>query len=482
MTEHITIPRSEYETLKAENVQFRSEISVLREELKALRAQLSKDSHNSSKPPSSDGFEKPNRTQSQRESSGKAPGGQPGHKGATLMQREHADETVIIIPRECEHCGQVFDAKTTVTRLLGRRQVLDLRKEGGFWCIEYQSWSCECNPCGEISVGQYPEWATRPIQYGPVIQAISIYLTSHMMLPYGRVRECLADLHGCILSTGTLHRFNRNAYELLEYVEGLIQQGLINAKVAHFDETGINIKGLLHWLHVASTKRLTYYTIHAKRGDKGMDAAGVLPNYRGIAVHDAWGSYHKEQFQHMTHSLCNAHLLRDLTFAIEEHGDRWAKSMKRCLKKMKQMADQARASNRIRVDPALVRRLEQRYDRIMTRGFSEYPPPRIRGPKRRGRKTQPFGKNLLDRFYEHKDKVLVFLFNLDVPFDNNQAERDIRMTKVQQKISGCFRSFAGAQYFCRIRGYISTIKKQGFNVMDALTGVMVNNPPIPNLA
>jgi transposase len=269
----------------------------------------------------------------------------------------------------------------------------------------------------------------------------------------------------------------------LEYVEGLIKQGLIDADVAHFDETGISIKGVLNWLHVASTEQLTHYTIHAKRGDKGMTDAGILPHFHGVAVHDALPSYHKQQFQQMTHSLCNAHLLRDLTFSIEHCGARWAKSMKRCLKTMKVTTDQTRTNNEPAIDLADLKRLERRYDAIMARGFKEYPPPvKINGPKKRGRRKQAFDKNILDRFSQHKDKILRFLFNLSVPFDNNQAERDIRMLKVQQKISGCFRSFSGAQYFSRVRGYISTMKKQRFNIMDVLTQAMAGNPPIPNLA
>lgn len=476
MEEMVQIPRRVYEALLAR-------VGYLEAEVKALRAQLSKDSHNSSKPPSSDGFHKPNRTQSQREQSGKAPGGQPGHPGKTLMQREHPDEVVILIPNECAHCGHGFESKHTASTLLGKRQVLDCKRSEGLICTEYQQWACECNCCGEVSQGKYPQWLRRPIQYGPVIQALGIYLSDHMLLPYGRVRECLEDLYRCSISTGTLNRFNRNAYRLLEYVEGLIKQGLISADVAHFDETGIGIKGVLHWLHVASTGRLTHYTIHTKRGDQGMAAGGILPSYQGIAIHDALPSYYKEPFEHMTHGLCNAHLLRNLTFAIEACGDKWAKSMKRCLKQMKATADQARTDKRIRIGPATLKRLERRYSRIVVRGFAEYPPPKKDvGPKKRGRKPQVFGKNLLDRFYHHKDEVLRFLFNLNVPFDNNQAERDIRMLKVQQKISGCFRSFSGAQYFSRVRGYISTMKKQRFNIMDVLTQVMTGNPPIPNLA
>jgi transposase len=476
MEEMIQIPRRVYEALLAR-------IASLEAEVRSLRAQLSKDSHNSSKPPSSDGFQKPNRTQSQRESSGKKPGGQPGHPGRTLMQRETPDEVVILIPRECDHCGHGVEDKHTVSTMVGRRQVLDLKKDGDLACTEYQQWSCECDNCGEVSRGKYPQWLHRPIQYGPVIQALGVYLSDYMLLPYGRVRECLEDLYRCSISTGTLNRFNRNAYQLLEYVEGLIKQGLIDADVAHFDETGINIKGVLHWLHVASTDQLTHYTIHAKRGDQGMAAGGILPSYQGIAIHDSLPSYYKELFQDMTHGLCNAHLLRNLTFAIEECGDQWAKSMKRCLKQMKETADQARADSKTCIGWATLKRLERRYNAIMARGFTEYPPPKkIPGPKKRGRRIQPFGKNLLDRFYQRKDEVLLFLFDLSVPFDNNQAERDIRMLKVQQKISGCFRSFPGAQYFSRVRAYISTMKKQGFNIMDVLTQAMAGKPPIPNLA
>ena len=463
--------------------QLQNRIISLEVEVKSLREQLAKDSHNSSKPPSSDGFKKPDQTKSQREPSGKKPGGQPGHEGSTLMQRENPDHTIILMPHECHHCGDALNIRTTVTKLVDRRQVLDLKETGGLICVEYQSWSGECDGCGENSRGQYPKWVTRPIQYGTVIQAICIYLNDHMLLPYGRVKECLHDLYGCSLSVGTVYRFNRNAYGILEAVEEMIRQGVINAPVVHFDETGIDVKTALHWLHVASTKYLTHYTIHRKRSDEAMKAAGVLPNYYGTAIHDALPTYHHEQFAQMRHGLCNAHLLRNLTFAMEECGAIWAKSMKRCLRKMKELADQAKAESKTQINRTTLKKMECRYDRIMARGFKEYPPPkRVLGPKKRGRKAQPFDKNLLDRFYQHKDKVLLFLFDLAVPFDNNQAERDIRMLKVQQKISGCFRSFTGAQYFFRIRGYVSTIKKQGFNVMDTLTQALAGNPPIPNLA
>lgn len=257
-----------------------------------------------------------------------------------------------------------------------------------------------------------------------------------------------------------------------------IKAAVTKAPVANFDETGFYVSARREWLHVASTPLLTYYSPHAKRGSVACDEIGILPNFSGRAIHDAWGTYFKYS---CLHGLCNAHHLRELTFVEEQLKQAWGKEMKDLLLDIKQNVEQAREDGANSLPEMQQREFESAYDRVIASGLAlpENQPPPPNG--KRGRQKQSKAKNLLDRLSQHKAETLAFMYDFAVPFDNNQAERDLRMVKVQQKISGCFRSSAGAKAFCRIRGYISTMKKQGRNVLAALSSVFAGQPlsPLP---
>ena len=260
----------------------------------------------------------------------------------------------------------------------------------------------------------------------------------------------------------------------LQEVNGRIKEGIISSSIVHFDETGMRIEAKLHWLHVAGTGALTYYMPHAKRGSEAFDAIGILPEFQGKAVHDGWMSYFKYGCDH---GLCNAHHLRELTFIDEQYGQRWAKQMMGFLLEVKEKRERSRGN---RFASKRIREFEERYRDIIAMGLAANPPP-AEGPKKRGRKKKSKASNLLDRLQRHEQATLAFMYDFSVPFDNNSGERDIRMMKVQQKISGTFRTFEGAMSFCRIRSYISTVRKQGMNVISALQDIFSDRQLLPQL-
>ncbi len=255
-----------------------------------------------------------------------------------------------------------------------------------------------------------------------------------------------------------------------------IQEQLIAAKVAHFDESGIRLAGQLHWLHVAGTGELTYYGVDAKRGQAGMKTLGILPAFTGVAVHDHWNAYFA--FDHCAHALCNAHHLRELHFIYEQYHQTWAQALAQLLCEIYQTVELARPQQTT-LTSAQLAHFEQRYDQLITQGLAANPPPNPPPPKKRGRIRQSPPKNLLDRLQLHKEQVLAFMHHFDIPFDNNLAERDVRMIKVKQKVSGAFRTPGGAETFCAIRSYISTVRKQAGNVMEAIANALTGNPFMP---
>jgi transposase len=301
----------------------------------------------------------------------------------------------------------------------------------------------------------------------------------YQLLPYERTSEVLRDLFGRRApGVGTLHLALKSCFEGLQETHKAIKEGLIReAEVANFDETGLRVGQKGMWVHVASTATLTHYAVHEKRGRQASEEIGILPSFRGVAVHDGLSSYwHYEQ---CAHALCNAHHLRELSFVEEEHKQQWAGRMKRLLMEVKKAVGEEVASGGTRLEPQRVKEFERRYQQLVEAGLKANPPPARTG--KRGRPKQSKGKNLVDRLQKHREAVLRFMYDFRVPFDNNQAERDIRMLKVRQKISGGFRTRRGAQIFCRIRGYISTVRKQGENVLGALENVFIGEPFVPSL-
>jgi transposase len=450
-------------------------VAILESENAALRARLGSDSHNSSKPPSSDGPGSTPHPKSQRVVSGRKSGGQPGHAGHTLRLVEDPDEVAVHGPAHCRACGESLEGVPAVRR--ERRQVVDIPPIQ-VRVIEHQVETKQCPGCGVETSGAFPAAVAAPVQYGPRVATLGVYLNQEQLLPLERTCAVLDEVCGCPISEGTLERAVADCHEQLAETEAVIKGGIEAAEVAHFDETGVNIGGKLSWLHVASTSSLTFYATHAKRGREAMDAIGVLPVFRGRAMHDGLASY--EQYQACTHALCNAHHLRELTFIEEQLGQPWAKDLKTVLGEIKQAVDTARGQGLTALPAETKHVFARRYDSVLEAGFQANPRPAPSG--KRGRPKLGKAGSLLQRLREHKEETLAFMHDFAVPFDNNQAERDIRMTKVREKISGCFRTTTGPERFCRIRGYISTLRKQGMPIFSALGQAIAGHPPLPTTA
>lgn len=448
-------------------------INSLEERLALVEDQLAKNSHNSSKPPSGDGFGK--RTKSLRTKSNRPSGGQIGHPGETLEWRENPDYVEEHRAESCGGCGHsLVDVEVSGW---SARQVHDLPSVE-LEVTEHRSEEKSCPHCGLLNQGRFPSEVSQPIQYGARLKAQMVYLLDGQMIPSNRVCELLADFYGAEVSEGTIYNARSFCAEALAPGEQAVLEALKRAEVVHFDETGMRVGKKGWWLHVASTDELTAYFIHPKRGKLAMDPMGILPVFQGTAIHDGFKSYTSYSCYH---GLCNSHHLRELTFVYERHDPIWSDQMIDLLLKMKKQVELAKEAGKSSLEPENLAQLEKDYQRILDLGFAANPPPvpDPEAPKKRGRKKQTVPKNLLDRLQAKQTEVLRFLYDFAVPFDNNLAERDLRMMKLKQKISGVFRSEAGARQFCRIRGHISTLRKQGRDVMDALTQVFMGTPVSP---
>ncbi|MEO0644818.1 MAG: IS66 family transposase [Cyanobacteria bacterium J06650_10] len=455
--------------------QLMTRLNHLEAEVKELKGRLGKNSRNSSKPPSGDGFRK--RTKSLRKKSQRPSGGQKGHPGSTLEWREQVDEVVPHRVDKCQRCGASLRA-TAVTGY-DLRQVHELPSLS-LRVIEHQAEVKCCGACATLNRGRFPTDVTSRVQYGRGVKGLMVYLMDAQLLPSDRVREVLSEVFGCEVSEGTLYNARAKCFDKLAAVEQHIKTQLASAAVLHCDETGLRVNRKLWWLHVASTAALTYYFVHPKRGCEAIDEMGVLTNFDGVGVHDGWRSYFNYD---CAHSLCNAHHLRELRFIVERYEQDWAQQMMTLLCEIKAQVDEAKAAGKVALSTRPLHEFEERYQTILMAGFKANPPPPLdeRASKRRGRLKQSPAKNLLDRLERHDTAVLAFMLDFRVPFDNNQAERDVRMMKLKQKISGCFRSATGSRMFCRIRGYISTMRKQKQPLLEALTDAFIAKPTFPSL-
>ena len=442
----------------------RAENAALKARIAELERRLGLNSSNSGKPPSSDGLNKPVRVNSLRERSGKKPGGQKGHKGETLRQVTDPNEVVDHYPSACSMCGARLDPETSVGH--SARQVFDLPEPAPLVVTEHRAHDCQCAVCGAKTRAPFPDGVNAPVQYGARIAAFVVYLLHYQLLPEDRLVELMADLFGVKLAAATIARMSRTCAERLRGFAETLRDLVAGAPVKHMDETGFRIGGKTQWLHVASTALLTFYRVCAKRGS-------LLANVTGIVVHDHWKPYYT--MQGVLHALCNAHHLRELKALVEIEREDWARKMQRLLRRACHATNLARERG-VPLKPQLIECFERCYNSILAEGLgfhaAQVPLARaaMKGAgKRRGRAPRRTGHNLLLRLATRKQDTLRFLYDPAVPFTNNQAERDGRMMKLRQKISSGFRSFEGAMGFAVIRSFFSTAKKQGWNIIDAVT-------------
>jgi transposase len=347
------------------------------------------------------------------------------------------------------------------------------------WVTEHRVEEKQCPVCYHLTRASFPAAVSAPAQYGTSIQTIATYLVEGQAVPYARASQLLQELLGVQLSAGSIASFVKTCHQQLAGVEKELKAALVKARVLNQDETGLRVRTAGWWVHVCSTDRLTYYAAHPSRGRPALDAIGIAPLFRGTSVHDGLHSYQGYCF---TQALCNVHHLRELTFVEEELKQAWARKMKELLLSMKAEVERAKAAGRHELEVQVLAPLLRRYDELLTEGYlanPPAPPPKKRTP---GRPKQSPARNLLDRLSESKWAVLRFLLDFAVPFDNNQAERDLRMIKVQQKVSGCFRTEVGVAMFCRIRSYLSTLRKQGIELLAALNHTLSGHPVLPAFA
>jgi transposase len=443
------------QTLREDNSlspQSRSLMEILVVIVELLANKLNLNSRNSSKPPSTD----PNRERGSRrkdEDEKRKPGGQPGHNGSTLEKVTNPDhvETIAIDKKRLpsgkyKHVG--YDARQVIDIIISKN------------VTEYRAEIVEDSK-GNRFTAPFPPGVTRPVQYGRDLKAQAVYMSVQQLIPYERIQDYFSDQCGILISTGSLCNFNKEGYDLLEVFEQISRRRLTIEELLHNDETGINVGGKLLWLHCASSERWTMYFPHEKRGLDAMKAMGILERFKGISCHDHWKPYFRFPCEH---SLCNAHHLRELTRAWEQDGQKWAKKMQELLLEIDDATKEAGGS----LTKRAAKKFRRRYRSILRVGAGECPEGKKEPKQKRGRKKKSKARNLLERLRDFEKEVLRFMTDKRVPFTNNRGENDIRMTKVQQKISGCFRSMEGAKIFCRIRGYLSTCRKHGVQPTEAL--------------
>jgi len=458
--------------LRAENRQLREQVEQLDTRLHELEGRVAKDSQNSSKPPSTDGYAR--KTRSLRQKSGKKAGGQAGHRGSTLHLVETPDEIIVLRPEKCADC----QASLQGIRASGmqRRQLVDL-PEIKARVTEYQALDVPCPHCQHVTGGGFPSEVRASIHYGATVKGIALYLLYGQFLPYARTAELLTDVCGCHLSPGTLEAFVAEGADRLVGEEEQIKQALQGAEVMGTDETGMRVQGVLHWLHVARTDKLTHYAVHRKRGKAATDAIGILPQFHGTMEHDGYSSY--PQYTQCEHALCNAHPLRELRFFHEHDKQQWALGLKDHLLFCHATVEEARARGESCLPTSVIEHLTATYHHLIEAGLAAQPPPPLPVAKQAGRVKQTKAKNLLDRLRRDAQAVLLFMRDFRVPFTNNGSEQDLRMMKVQQKISGTFRSETGPVAFCRIRGYFSTMAKQGHRLSVVARQIFTGIPLSP---
>ena len=468
-----TIDNKDKELIRAHqiNVQLQARIRELEKSLEEGSNEpitVTRDSHNSNQPPALDlPWTKPKRTRSLRKQSGLKVGGQPGHQGVTLQPVAAPNCIIEHTVDDCSQCGASL-ASVEPTRFL-RRQVFEI-EDGSLAVVEHRTSAKSCSACGKLSKGQFPAAVKAPVQYGASVMSRALYLHLYQLLPIARTQEAMRDLFGCHISQASIQRAARLCSDKLIRCELRIKAAIRNSKVIGADETGIRINGTNAWVHVARTDSLTHLASHAHRGKAAFNAIGILNGFKGTLVRDGWFSY--KWYSQCKHSLCNAHLLRDLTYIgeAEPHHEHWTTAMARLLLEIKDAVDTARNSSQPGLEDELHKDFLGRYDALIAKAEEA-----VRGSP--GLKSAGLtAEKLLNRLTKKKAEVLRFMTDFRVPFDNNGSERDLRMLKLQQKIAGCFRTIEGVQTFCRVRSYLSSVRKQGGNLLAALERALNGKP------
>jgi len=422
------------------------------------------------------------RTRSLRRRTGRKAGGQTGHRGATRRPAPLPDEIIAYAPQECRACGASL-GEAVATRV-ERRQLVEVPPVH-LLVTEHRAETRRCDSCGAETKAPFPTHVTAPVCYGPGLRSRAAYLHKYQLLPVARTSEAMSDLFGCPVSPGTVHRMTEECAEALSGAEAGIKDAVTAAPVIGADETGLRVAGESHWVHVARTDRLTHYAHSPRRGKEAMDAIGILPAYTGTVVSDALCAY--RQYGQSRHGLCGAHLLRELTYIKETCAEQqqWTDPLAKLLLEIKAAGERVRAAGGHEIGEGQRAKFFRRYDRIVARASRLNPPtprgsppaagaPKAKVPKPERRKSP--APALAKRLRECREEVLRFMTELAVPFDNNGSERDLRMIKLQQKTSGCFRTVAGAEAFCRIRSYLSSARKQGRPLLVALERAFEGQP------
>ena len=459
MEEHDEERAAEVDRLRVENAELRKTITALEAKVTELERRLGRNPRNSSMPPSVEGLSKPPANRAERRAQKKRrPGKQPGDEGHHLAQVSDPDEVVTHRPGRCPSCeGELAEAEVVSVE---RRQVFEVPRTRAH-VTEHQLVKVRCR-CGCETKAQAPPEATAPTCYGPSVRALAVYLSVYQHVPYDRLGEIFADVLSMPVSTGAIKAMVAEAGGGLGLFLDVVADLLKDAPAVHFDETGGRVDGSLHWIHVASTSLYTLLCCHKRRGTAAMDDIGVLAKMTGVAVHDGWKPYRSYE---LTHALCNAHHIRELHGVVEHFDQDWADQMIDLLLDAKEAVESAMAQGHKRLDDKTLHSIRVRYGKLVAKGWAAN---ERRAAAQAGKWYQNTAINLLDRLDTYRDDVLRFSTDFDVPFDNNQGERDIRMVKLQQKISGSWRTKAGADHFCAIRSYVSTMKKHGYDVLTGL--------------
>ena len=464
------------ENLTASVAELTDTVDKLKQTIEELREQLNKNSRNSSKPPSSDGLGKPTvkKDRSLREASGKKQGAQEGHEGVCLSIISNPDHTENHMHSDCEGCPY-HDACLEKACIKETRHEIDAVVTVDVTAHNLFSVP-ECPLHGGSRTGHFPADIKAAVQYGKNLQAMVVAFNTVGAVSINRTHEILSSVFNIPLATGTIKIMVTRCADSLKGTHEKIRLKMTTRGLIHCDETGTRVDGKTWWVHNASDRDYTYLTINKKRGRIGMDEAGVLPHARGIIVHDCWGSYW--QYPDVTHAICCAHLLRELNGVIENHPEQtWAPKFRRLLLDMKKSRDEAVQEHRDELSSQQLSKFDTEYDDIIKTAYEENPLPET-SAKKRGRKKKSKVLNLICRLDNYKASVCLFIKNLCVPFDNNQAERDLRMVKVKTKVSGCFRSEEGAQEYLTIMSYIGCANKHHINAFTAIREALNGNPDI----